>query len=54
MTLVSPSCDGYFVRNIDFPLENDVIPVIPMSFVTEKERKHIENCEQIIAKFSDL
>lgn len=54
MTLVPPSCDGYFVRNIDLPIENDVIPVIPMAFVTEKERKHIENCEQIIAKFSDL
>lgn len=54
MNVLEPSCDGYFVRDIEKPIKNGKIPVIPMPFATEKQKKHIENCEEIIAKFSDI
>lgn len=54
MTMLLPSSDGYFVFDIDRKSQDESIPVIAMPFQNEKQKRHIENCEKIIAKFSDM
>lgn len=54
MTMLLPSSEGYFVLDMDRKQQGEEIPVIAMPFNNERQKKRIENCEKIIAKFSDM